>query len=649
MLELKKLSQKDIKPKGWLKRQLELQAKGLSGNIEKYFADLSLDSAWLGGTGEAWERGPYYLDGLVSLAFLLNDKELIKKVYRWVDAILGSKNNDVGFGPLRNNDYWPRMVVQKALIGFYRATNDNRVVDFLLNYYKFMLKNIDTYPPYFWASARALEGMEAMLEVYEITKDECIPTLIERLKFYSFDWWSYFSTFKYPKPMSRYTLRPIFKLGKAIAEPIDGLVRASQKIPKQKSKKQILKFNESKFVKLIMFTHGVNIAMAYKYPVYYGYFKKDEQMMDISFKGYQNIMKYHGLAIGLHSSDEHIMGSDASSGVELCTITEQCYSFEEALRLTQNLFYADMVEYYIFNALPATFSQDMTVHQYVQQPNQIAADRKPRQFFDTNLEANIFGIAPNFGCCAANMHQGFPKFAENLAYIGEKGLYLLMYSPCEIKTIYNGEEIILKEITDYPFNDTVKIEIEKAVNLPLTLRIPSFAKDLSLNDIGIDIKNHQLVTITVNSGDKIELFFNDKLSIMKNADKSISIRKNNLLFAMPLNFEEKYVRGERPFHYREYISKAPFNFSPITTNGKLEIISEKSEMSTAIPFDRENKSLEYIVKAKRVKNWRKAYNSAQSPPQKPIAGERTNISLVPYGSTYLRIAQFANFENEVNK
>lgn len=132
MAILKKLPQKDIKPVGWLKKQLVLQAQGLTGNIEKHFSDLSADNAWLGGKGEAWERGPYYLDGLVPLAFLLNDKELIKKVYTWMDAILGSKNVSTGFGPLRSVDYWPRMVAQKALISFYRATGDGRVIPFLL-------------------------------------------------------------------------------------------------------------------------------------------------------------------------------------------------------------------------------------------------------------------------------------------------------------------------------------------------------------------------------------------------------------------------------------------------------------------------------------------------------------------------------------
>ena len=38
---------KQIKPTGWLRRQLEIQAKGLSGNLDKMWPDIR-DSKWIG-------------------------------------------------------------------------------------------------------------------------------------------------------------------------------------------------------------------------------------------------------------------------------------------------------------------------------------------------------------------------------------------------------------------------------------------------------------------------------------------------------------------------------------------------------------------------------------------------------------------------
>ena len=58
-----------IRPAGWLKDQLRIQADGLSGHLDEFWPDIK-DSAWFGGNAEGWERVPYWLDGLVPLAFV---------------------------------------------------------------------------------------------------------------------------------------------------------------------------------------------------------------------------------------------------------------------------------------------------------------------------------------------------------------------------------------------------------------------------------------------------------------------------------------------------------------------------------------------------------------------------------------------------
>ena len=64
----------ELRPSGWLKRQLEIQAEGLSGNLDKIWRDVR-DSSWIGGDAEGWERVPYWLDGFIPLAYLLENEE----------------------------------------------------------------------------------------------------------------------------------------------------------------------------------------------------------------------------------------------------------------------------------------------------------------------------------------------------------------------------------------------------------------------------------------------------------------------------------------------------------------------------------------------------------------------------------------------
>ena len=84
---------KEIKPNGWLRRQLEIQAQGLSGNLHKIWPDVK-DSAWIGGKREGWERVPYWLDGFVPLAYLLEDRELIAVAKKYIDAIISKQEED---------------------------------------------------------------------------------------------------------------------------------------------------------------------------------------------------------------------------------------------------------------------------------------------------------------------------------------------------------------------------------------------------------------------------------------------------------------------------------------------------------------------------------------------------------------------------
>jgi hypothetical protein len=146
-----------VRADGWLLTQLQLQRDGATGNAEALYTELGSNSAYLGGTAadSNWERPPYYVKGLVALAYALNDAGLIAKATKWINWTLSSQQADGSFGPQENKyDWWPRMPMLYALKDFQEATGDARVIPFLTNYFNFQRLNLGAHPPDFWGAAR---------------------------------------------------------------------------------------------------------------------------------------------------------------------------------------------------------------------------------------------------------------------------------------------------------------------------------------------------------------------------------------------------------------------------------------------------------------------------------------------------------------
>jgi len=194
--------------------------------------------------------------------------------------------------------------------------------------------------------------------------------------------------------------------------------------------------------------------------------------------------RYHGQANGMFSGDEHLAGRSPSQGSELCAVVEYMFSLEALLAALGEPALADRLERLAFNALPATISPDMWTHQYDQQVNQMqCVVMQDRPWTSNGPRANLFGLEPNFGCCTANMHQGWPKFASHLwLRAPDGGLAAGAYAPCTISTEVANVPINVAVETDYPFRDsiTIRLRTSQPVSFPLHLRIPAWANGAEL-------------------------------------------------------------------------------------------------------------------------------------------------------------------------
>lgn len=60
------------------------------------------------------------------------------------------------------------------------------------------------------------------------------------------------------------------------------------------------------------------------------------------------------------------------------------------------------------------------------------------------------------------MHQGWPKFTQNLWYAThDGGLAAMVYSPCNVTAeVAGGARVTIAERTQYPFDEQIRFEIK---------------------------------------------------------------------------------------------------------------------------------------------------------------------------------------------
>ena len=187
-----------IQPEGFLLKMLEIQRDGLTGHLDSIYSLVcGPDNGWLGGTGDGWERGPYWLDGLVPLAYILDDEELKEKAQKWIEWSIQSQGEDGYFGPKplpeayikipgtqqgMRNDWWPKMVMLKVLQQYYMATEDERVIDLMTRYFKYQLKLLPEnelgYVTY-WGNRRGGDNLAIVYWLYNVTGDKFLLDLAE--------------------------------------------------------------------------------------------------------------------------------------------------------------------------------------------------------------------------------------------------------------------------------------------------------------------------------------------------------------------------------------------------------------------------------------------------------------------------------------
>lgn len=597
---------REIRPEGWLRRQLEIQAAGLSGNLDKVWPDVR-DSAWIGGEREGWERVPYWLDGFIPLAHLLEDQDLIARANRYVHSIVSRQQEDGWLCPCPKEergtyDAWAVLLIGKVLALHCEFEEDPAVETALYRAMKnlYDLLSEGSIHLFDWGKFRWYEGFVPLLHLYRRQPEPWMLELARILKAQGVEVSSL--TERWKRPMNQWILE----------------------------------------------THTVNISMMLKYEALCAELL-GENYTNRAEKLWQLLETYNGTAAGTFTGDECLSGVGNQQGTELCAVVELMYTCEWLYAITGDAVWADRLEKIAFNALPATLSEDMWTHQYDQMVNQVACIKFPgKSFFRTNSsESHLFGLEPHFGCCTANFNQGWPKLALQVLQRTEQGLCLAHLLPVCLNTQVDGKPVHVQVDSNYPFrlSADITVDVPQAVSFELKIRIPAWAEDVTLNGQPVACHRHHIVLRKTWTGcEKLYIALEAAPRRVSRPTGLQTVEYGALVFSLPIETEyrrKEYIRKEveRKFPYCDYelIPKSEWRYG--FADGPLCV--NEQEIGP-VPFSAAQPPITISANLAPVQwDWADGYDTvpAVAPASNQATGPACTMQLIPYACAKLRMTE----------
>lgn len=519
-----------IVPKGWMLEQLRRDLSGFVGNLDKlaeeagkkiFFSseesekqkiqNMQKDSIhnWWDGESEG-----NWIDGLVRTAYLSENKSFIDKVNKYIKDILKYRDADgyIGVYPpnhryLKENidgELWTQSRIFLAMLAYYDICKDEDVLEAIktaakvtISSCKLKFKSIFEFNN-LNALGHGLMIIEPMLQLYSITKDESYKD---------------FAILCYEDYSSQDFL---FSGGddckmNNLLDP-DGLFKG----------------------------HGVHTCEHLRIPLLLYNFTGIEKYKIAYLNAFKKIKNYLTTS-GACKSDELVGMPTPTSGYEYCAITELLISFITIVQIAGLMEYADMAEKLLFNASEASRHYNGKALAYLSADNVLYATKKVKKmpprwcYSPTHQNAAV--------CCNSNAGRLLPYFISKMWLIdSNKNLTAVFYGPCSMCTKIGETTVTIEEITNYPFENTIKflIKIKNPTLFTLKFRIPKWATSYSVKINGNNIENKQnlldffVIKKIWEDGDIIDLNFETIIKTIQAIDNTVAVQRGPLVYALDI-------------------------------------------------------------------------------------------------------------------
>lgn len=609
-----------VKPDGWLADQLTLQAENFTAELENY-ATYTEQNGWLGGNGDAWEKGPYYTRGLVATAYVSGNKSLKSKARKWIDWAIKSQDEDGAFGPRSNNDWWARMPMLTAIRDYYEALtyaggDDARVLPFYEKYFRYQLATLPDRPLDSWGAARAGDNMEIVYWYYNKIYDASQPSAT--------DW--------------------LLDLAALLAAQATDWV--------------------NEFHTTTVREHVVNTTQAWKMPILYAAQLTDpearERARTALESAIRNIGIDHGRIDGLPNADEGARDNKATRGTELCSIGESLISLGIAADMLDEAWVGDMLEKIAYNALPAAYAPDYRGHVYYISQNQVLATPGSHGFEQDHGDDLSFGAPTGFECCFPNGHIGWPKFIQNMwKATVDGGLAAVAYGPNTVTArVQGGATAVFRQTTSYPFETAVRMDYEgDTAEFPLKLRIPEWCDGAIVTVNGREqngVARGQYFTVsrTWRNSDVVEIVLPMDVRTSSWAQNTVGVERGPLIYS--LKIEEQWTasddanrgtgqQAQGNLAFREVTPASAWNYGLILSGDANEdfTVTERGIAGNQ-PFTVDAAPVVLRCKGQLLPDWRVENNVVAEPTFGPYPLDENavcDVELIPYACGRLRISQ----------